>query len=807
MAETKLQAADPGVGAAGRPARPERIARRPPGPGPAVRPQPLAGKSFYLDLPAGKNLQFLMGAIQQLGGVIESFLSREVSCIVSSRREAKMDSGPAGPHPGRPARGKPETAPQPAPRGRQTRLPASKPENSVPMSRGKELLQKAIKNQGSGGGGNGSSGSSLLSHARSWGVRILHVDDMMTHMQQWSLGGAGSKKQEPKPEGTGPGTETPTPRGPPGSSSLKPRLSPAFPQPGGRRPRPLHSPGASGFLPGPAAHLPGNQPVGRLKPPYLKIEDCSRTYRPFQHQFRCFPELTFLGPRGSSPFEPPKAAPAPRKAKDPEGGGGSPCSALGHTHPGRGKDTASVARINLRRSSDGSTGISTAGSTGAFALDPTHYADVDPADRPPEPRLGRADGPPCPTRPATPAPPCLEAPAAEVSTAEVFITAPPEARDVHRQLRPAPRLSHRSSAQPRDAHRSSAQPRDAHRSSAQPRDAHRSSAQPRDAHRSSAQPRDVRYISAQSRDAIAAPPSPVMSATAPPSPVGARHGFHPALPYLALKCLLQLRPAQLDPTHQHGSKVGQTSGTRRAGVGGGRPDPRVPGLEGTPEPGRGGASGGASAPPSPEWSVEVADPGGPSAVAPQEGLDSDAPRPQTATPPGLQAKLSTSGTASGRGASSSPLKTPVRGLWPPQRRSAPPPYQSARAASRGAAARLPPTGPRPAVRGGGPPAPGSGPPAGENGWSESDWDVWLLSEPDGLRPSPGALPGRGGACVTPALALPDGAYASQLDSVLTPRAELTGRAGRGGPAPAAWHKDAEATFFSAFTACLGNWAS
>lgn len=31
--------------------------------------QPFSGKSFYLDLPAGKSLQFLTGAIQQLGGV------------------------------------------------------------------------------------------------------------------------------------------------------------------------------------------------------------------------------------------------------------------------------------------------------------------------------------------------------------------------------------------------------------------------------------------------------------------------------------------------------------------------------------------------------------------------------------------------------------------------------------------------------------------------------------------------------------------------------------------------------------------
>lgn len=43
---------------------------------PDARRQPFSGKSFYLDLPAGKNLQFLTGAIQQLGGVGNLLLPR-----------------------------------------------------------------------------------------------------------------------------------------------------------------------------------------------------------------------------------------------------------------------------------------------------------------------------------------------------------------------------------------------------------------------------------------------------------------------------------------------------------------------------------------------------------------------------------------------------------------------------------------------------------------------------------------------------------------------------------------------------------
>lgn len=42
--------------------------------------QPFSGKSFYLDLPAGKSLQFLTGAIQQLGGVRNLLLTCDVLC-------------------------------------------------------------------------------------------------------------------------------------------------------------------------------------------------------------------------------------------------------------------------------------------------------------------------------------------------------------------------------------------------------------------------------------------------------------------------------------------------------------------------------------------------------------------------------------------------------------------------------------------------------------------------------------------------------------------------------------------------------
>ncbi|XP_047401807.1 protein DBF4 homolog B isoform X1 [Sciurus carolinensis] len=253
MAESGLRVPDPGarLGVSSCLGKYQKNSR-------GARKQPFSGKSFYLDLPAGKNLQFLTGAIQQLGGVIEGFLSKEVSYIVSSRREAKAESGGTG-HRSCPSSSeiKVETFSVANPKGSHTR-PSQKPAYSVPMSRGKELLQKAIRKQGSSSGRGSGSSSSLLINARSWGVRVLHVDEMTMHVQQLTRGSSCVEKQEPKQrEGTRPGVESRT------------------------------------------------RKVARLKAPFLKIEDVSRKFRPFHHQFKSFPEISFLGPKDASPFEAP----------------------------------------------------------------------------------------------------------------------------------------------------------------------------------------------------------------------------------------------------------------------------------------------------------------------------------------------------------------------------------------------------------------------------------------------------------------------------------------------------------------------
>ncbi|NXD29695.1 DBF4B protein, partial [Spelaeornis formosus] len=235
---------------------------------------PLRGQSFYLDLPSGRSARALAAAIGRLGGVTESFLSKEVTCVVSSNREAKWglastreekQSSPT-------AGGTQSTSSVlAAPKGNPAR-PRQKPPYTALLSRGKELLHKAMKNQVNNLGwallglGDTCSGSSILANARLWGVQILHVDGILLCGVQEAAGNKGFLETD---------------------FSL----------------------------------------AGKLKPPFLKVEDQSRQFRPFHHQFQSFPDLNLLAPQSSSPFEPLKSLSNSCQARAVEGCAlHSPCS-------------------------------------------------------------------------------------------------------------------------------------------------------------------------------------------------------------------------------------------------------------------------------------------------------------------------------------------------------------------------------------------------------------------------------------------------------------------------------------------------
>ncbi|NXN27048.1 DBF4A protein, partial [Nycticryphes semicollaris] len=226
--------------------------------------KPLTGKVFYLDIPSNVISEKIGKDLKELGGRVESFLSKDISYLVSNKKEAKFAPtlGQISPVPS------PESAcnggdrsPHPSNRKDRKDQPDSssfKIVDTVRMSRGKSLVEKAIKEQDLIPSG------SILSNALSWGVKILHIDDVKNYIEQ-------KKKEFYLTKRAG--------------SSFKDK-SISF---------------LISFSP------PG---AGALKNPFVKVEDRSRHYRPFYLQLPSFPVLNYYVPKPHSPFEVDKKHPS-----------------------------------------------------------------------------------------------------------------------------------------------------------------------------------------------------------------------------------------------------------------------------------------------------------------------------------------------------------------------------------------------------------------------------------------------------------------------------------------------------------------
>ncbi|NXJ79734.1 DBF4A protein, partial [Trogon melanurus] len=220
--------------------------------------KPLTGKVFYLDIPSNAISEKIGKDLKELGGRVESFLSKDISYLVSSKKEAKFapSLGQISPVPS------PESArdggnSSPHLNNQKDRHDGSsfKTVNTVRISRGKSLVEKAIKEQDLIPSG------SILSNALSWGVKILHIDDVKNYIEQ-------KKKELYLIKKAG--------------NSFKDVVS-------------------------------GSAISGRLKNPFLKVEDKSRRYRPFYLQLPSFPFLNYCVPKPYSPFEVDKKNPSGQK--------------------------------------------------------------------------------------------------------------------------------------------------------------------------------------------------------------------------------------------------------------------------------------------------------------------------------------------------------------------------------------------------------------------------------------------------------------------------------------------------------------
>ncbi|NXN78257.1 DBF4A protein, partial [Bombycilla garrulus] len=224
-----------------------------------LRFKPLTGKVFYLDIPSNVISEKLGKDLKELGGRVESFLSKDINYLVTNKKEAKFAPtlGQISPVPS------PESAPNggngsPHPSNRKDRHDGSsfKIVDTVRMSRGKSLVEKAIKEQDLIPSG------SILSNALSWGVKILHIDDVKSCIERkkrelYLIKRAGSSSKDVGKHVTAQKSKT-----------------------------------------------------GRLKSPFIRVEDRSRQYRPFYLQLLSFPFLNYCVPKPYSPFEVEKKYPS-----------------------------------------------------------------------------------------------------------------------------------------------------------------------------------------------------------------------------------------------------------------------------------------------------------------------------------------------------------------------------------------------------------------------------------------------------------------------------------------------------------------
>ncbi|XP_021407432.1 protein DBF4 homolog A isoform X1 [Lonchura striata] len=227
--------------------------------------KPLTGKVFYLDIPSNVISEKLGKDLKELGGRVESFLSKDINYLVTNKKEAKFAPtlGQISPVPS------PESASNggngsPHPSNRKDRHDGSsfKIVDTVRMSRGKSLVEKAIKEQDLIPSG------SILSNALSWGVKILHIDDLKNCIDQkkrelYLIKRAGSSKDVGK-------------------------------------------------------HVTAQKSKSRLKSPFIRVEDRSRQYRPFYLQLPSFPFLSYCVPKPYSPFEVDKKYPGQKQSQSKE---------------------------------------------------------------------------------------------------------------------------------------------------------------------------------------------------------------------------------------------------------------------------------------------------------------------------------------------------------------------------------------------------------------------------------------------------------------------------------------------------------
>ncbi|XP_029602208.1 protein DBF4 homolog A isoform X1 [Salmo trutta] len=222
--------------------------------------KPFTGKLFYLDLPSNRRAETLENDIKRFGGTVEKFFSKEIKYLVSNKREARYvqchgrdplvpspDSGHSSPHP------------RPRPGSHRDSLKGSSPGQAdmVVISRGKSFVKRVVKEQVR------IQVNEILSNALEWGVKILYIDDVIAYMEK--------KKRNVKYTAEKPTATTAAVKK---SAKGEPTGKPAFQKYKG----------------------------GRIRKPFVKVEDSSRHYRPIYLAMPNMPEFNLTSAPPCSPF-------------------------------------------------------------------------------------------------------------------------------------------------------------------------------------------------------------------------------------------------------------------------------------------------------------------------------------------------------------------------------------------------------------------------------------------------------------------------------------------------------------------------
>ncbi|XP_037309091.2 protein DBF4 homolog A [Pungitius pungitius] len=218
----------------------------------AAQVKPFAGKVFYLDLPSNRIADALESDIEYLGGIVEKFFSKEIEYLVSNKREAryvhciKQDSPVLGPDFG-------PSSPQPRSNQDKSKSKSQVQTDIFVPSRGKTLVDKVVKEQ------ERVKMNKILSNALEWGVKILYIDDVITYVKK--------KKKISSSQC-------------PATNAVKTSVK-------------AESAAKQGFK---------KSKGGRIRKPFVKVEDSSRHYRPIYLTMPHIPEFNLKTLPPHSPF-------------------------------------------------------------------------------------------------------------------------------------------------------------------------------------------------------------------------------------------------------------------------------------------------------------------------------------------------------------------------------------------------------------------------------------------------------------------------------------------------------------------------